>query len=80
VATGDSAAAGGEGASAELRGVVTFVRREKEITELQLDLPKQENVRLKAYSDCLRQTLDDTRKLLSEVFESEFVHGLHLCK
>ena len=80
LATSDSAAADGEDASAELRGVITFVRREKEIAELQLDLHKQENIRLKAYSDRLSQTLEDARKLLSEVFESEFVHGLHLCK
>lgn len=54
-------------ASAELRGVISFVRREKEIAELQLDLHKQENVRLKAYSDRLNQSLEDTRKLLTEV-------------
>lgn len=57
----------GDDAAAELRGVITFVRREKEIAELQLDLHKQENVRLKAYSDRLNQTLEDTRKLLTEV-------------
>ena len=59
--------AGDDDAAAELRGVIAFVRREKEIAELQLDLHKQENVRLKGYSDRLNQTLEDTRKLLTEV-------------
>ena len=43
-----------------------------EISELQLDLHKQENMRLEAYSDRLSQTLEDTRKLLSEVFKPGF--------
>jgi nucleoprotein TPR len=72
VSTGDTTAADGEDACAELRGVIASVRREKEIAELQLDLHKQENIRLKAYRDRLNQTLEDTRKLLSEVFDSQF--------
>ncbi len=54
-------------AVAELRGVITFVRREKEIAELQLDLHKQENTRLKSYSDHLAQSLETARNLLKEV-------------
>lgn len=81
VPTGDPTTADGEDASAELRGVIAFVRREKEIAELQLDLHKQENIRLKAYSDRLSQTLEDTRKLLSEVFGSELAsRHWFLCK
>ena len=57
-------------AAAELRGVITFVRREKEIAELQLDLHKQENTRLKSYSDHLAQSLETARNLLKEVCHS----------
>jgi nucleoprotein TPR len=54
-------------ALAELRSVIAFVRREKEIAELQLDLNKQENIRLRSYSDHLAQTLEATRISLKEV-------------
>lgn len=43
--TGDSTPAEGEDASAELCGVISFVHRQKEIAELQLDLHRQENIR-----------------------------------
>ena len=52
----------------ELRSVVAYLRKEKEIVDLQLELSKQENVRLKSQIDHLSQTLDETRKVLSEVF------------
>ncbi|KAF8340345.1 uncharacterized protein EI90DRAFT_3035253 [Cantharellus anzutake] len=55
-----------DNAVAELRAVISFVRREKEIAELQLDLHKQENTRLKSYSDHLAQSLEATRNLLKE--------------
>ncbi len=42
---GDSTAADGEDALAEPRRVISFVRREKEIAELQLDFHKHENTR-----------------------------------
>ena len=51
----------------ELRSVVAYLRREKEIVELQLELSKQENARLKTQVDHLSHTLEDTRKALSEV-------------
>ncbi|KAF8887179.1 hypothetical protein BD779DRAFT_1672932 [Infundibulicybe gibba] len=50
----------------ELRSVVTYLRKEKEIVDLQLELGKQENTRLKAQIEHLSQTLDDTRATLSE--------------
>lgn len=51
----------------ELRSVVTYLRREKEIVDLQLELSKQENVRQKAQIEHLSQNLEDARKSLSEV-------------
>ncbi|EGN98500.1 hypothetical protein SERLA73DRAFT_169454 [Serpula lacrymans var. lacrymans S7.3] len=50
----------------ELRSVVAYLRKEKEIVDLQLELCKQENVRLKAQIDHLSQSLDETRATLSE--------------
>lgn len=54
-------------ALAELRSVLTYVQREKKIIDLQLDLQKQENTRLKASSEHLAQNLESTRKLLADV-------------
>ncbi|KAI0081625.1 hypothetical protein K474DRAFT_1635534 [Panus rudis PR-1116 ss-1] len=51
---------------AELRSVVSYLRKEKEIVELQLDLSKQENTRLKTQIEHLNQTLEETRRTLSE--------------
>ncbi|KII91087.1 hypothetical protein PLICRDRAFT_28915 [Plicaturopsis crispa FD-325 SS-3] len=51
----------------ELRSVVSYLRKEKEIVDLQLELSKQENVRLKSQIDHLSQTLDETRATLSEL-------------
>ncbi|KAJ7689165.1 hypothetical protein B0H17DRAFT_1012272 [Mycena rosella] len=50
----------------ELRSVVAYLRKEKEIVDLQLELSKQENARLKTQIEHLSQTLDDTRATLSE--------------
>lgn len=50
----------------ELRSVVAYLRKEKEIVDLQLELAKQENVRLKSQIEHLSQTLDDTRETLSQ--------------
>ncbi|PIL22755.1 transporter [Ganoderma sinense ZZ0214-1] len=50
----------------ELRSLVTYLRKEKEIIELQLELGKQENTRLKTQVDHLSQNLDETRQALSE--------------
>jgi hypothetical protein len=78
--TGDSTAADGEDALAELRGVISFVCCGKEIAKLQLDRHKHENTRLKAYGDRSSQTLENTRKHLSEVFDPYFGHGQFLCR
>ncbi|KAF7298841.1 hypothetical protein MIND_00831800 [Mycena indigotica] len=51
---------------AELRSVVTYLRHEKEIVELQLNVTKQESTRLKAQNEHLNQSLKDVRATLSE--------------
>ncbi|KAJ6584124.1 hypothetical protein DFH09DRAFT_1434376 [Mycena vulgaris] len=69
-----STSASGEGEStddtdtklSELRSVVAYLRKEKEIVDLQLELSKQENARLKTQIEHLSQTLDDTRATLSD--------------
>jgi chromosome segregation ATPase len=53
--------------SSDLRPVVAWLRSEKEIVDLQLELNKQENVRLKAQVDHLSRSLEETRATLSEV-------------
>ncbi|CCM06215.1 uncharacterized protein FIBRA_08460 [Fibroporia radiculosa] len=50
----------------ELRAVITYLRREKEIVDLQLDLSKQETTRLKTQVDYLSHNLEETRRALSE--------------
>nr|UPW42857.1 nucleoprotein MLP2 [Hypsizygus marmoreus] len=50
----------------ELRSVVAYLRKEKEIVDLQLELSKQESSRLKAQIEHLSQSLEDTRRTLSE--------------
>ncbi|KAG1788625.1 uncharacterized protein HD556DRAFT_1496530 [Suillus plorans] len=50
----------------ELRSVVAYLRKEKEIVDLQLELSKQENVRLKAQIEHLIQSLQETRATLVE--------------
>jgi nucleoprotein TPR len=51
----------------ELRAVVAYLRKEKEIVDLQFDLSKQENVRLKAQIEHVSHNLEETRAMLSEV-------------
>ena len=55
----------------DLRSVVAYLRKEKEIVDLQLELGKQENVRLKSQLDHLSQSLQGVRKTLSEVSDIE---------
>jgi nucleoprotein TPR len=50
----------------ELRSVVAYLRKEKEIVDLQLELSKQEATRLKSQIEHLSQTLEETRATLSE--------------
>lgn len=59
----------------ELRSVVSYLRREKEIVDLQLELSKQENVRLKSQIEHLSQSLEETRTSLSEVSPDFIVAG-----
>ncbi|KAG6813573.1 hypothetical protein H0H92_009617 [Tricholoma furcatifolium] len=50
----------------ELRSVVSYLRKEKEIVDLQLELKQQEISRLKAQVEHLSRSLDDTRATLSQ--------------
>ncbi|KAK0441608.1 hypothetical protein EV421DRAFT_2082889 [Armillaria borealis] len=50
----------------ELRSLVGYLRKDKNISELQLDLCKQENLRLSKQVDHLTETLNETRATLSE--------------
>lgn len=50
----------------ELRSVVSYLRKEKEIVDLQLELSKQENSRLRTQVEHLEKTLEETRQTLSE--------------
>ncbi|KIY46697.1 hypothetical protein FISHEDRAFT_46885 [Fistulina hepatica ATCC 64428] len=60
-------AAGEEGAAtqlAEMRSIVSYLRKEKEIVDLQLELSKQENTRLKAQLEQMSQSLEESRAAL----------------
>ena len=64
---------GGEGSDADtklsdLHTVVAYLRKEKEIVDLQLELGKQENARLRNQIDHVTHSLEETRKTLSEVW------------
>ncbi|KAN0060627.1 Protein mlp1 [Thecaphora frezii] len=50
----------------ELHEVIKYLRREKEIVDLQMELNKQETARLKQSLDHANKTLDETRSQLSE--------------
>ncbi|PCH39913.1 hypothetical protein WOLCODRAFT_88363 [Wolfiporia cocos MD-104 SS10] len=50
----------------ELRSVVAYLRREKEIVDLQLELSKQENTRLQTQLNHISQKLAETEQTLSE--------------
>lgn len=54
-----------DGRLAELRSVVSYLRKEKEIVDLQLELSKQESARMKTQVDYLTQSLEETRIALS---------------
>ncbi|KAI6016240.1 TPR/MLP1/MLP2-like protein-domain-containing protein [Pisolithus marmoratus] len=66
--TSDEADANGDSdvKLAELRAVIGYLRKEKEIVDLQLELCKQENVRLKGQIDHLTRSLQEARNTLSE--------------
>jgi nucleoprotein TPR len=52
---------------ADLRSVISYLRKEKEISDLHLELSKQEATRTKAEVDHLTRVLDETRSILTEV-------------
>lgn len=56
-----------ENDGSDLRPVVAYLRNEKEIVDLQLELHKQENMRLKTQIEHLNRSLDETRMNLTEV-------------
>jgi nucleoprotein TPR len=55
---------------AELRSVVSWLRREKGIVELQLQLASDENARFKRQIEHLSKSLQETQSMLSEVSDS----------
>ncbi|KAH8990434.1 hypothetical protein EDB86DRAFT_3080419 [Lactarius hatsudake] len=50
----------------ELRAVINYLRKEKEIVDMQLELGKQENARLKTQIGHVTRDLEDTRATLSD--------------
>jgi len=58
---------GSEAKLSELRAVINYLRKEKEIVDMQLELCKQENARLKTQIGHLTRDLEDTRATLSDV-------------
>ncbi|KAH8980106.1 hypothetical protein EDB92DRAFT_1901586 [Lactarius akahatsu] len=57
---------GTEAKLSELRAVINYLRKEKEIVDMQLELGKQENARLKTQIGHLTRDLEDTRATLSD--------------
>jgi nucleoprotein TPR len=67
----DAPAADGEDAKlAELRQVIAFLRREKDIVDMQLVLARQENDRLRAQVSDLARDVEEARATLGEERES----------
>ena len=68
-AAGDNTADndGTEAKLSELRAVINYLRKEKEIVDMQLELGKQENARLKTQIGHVTRDLEDTRTTLSDV-------------
>ena len=52
---------------AELRSMVAYLRKEKEIVDPQLELSKQESARQRTQIEHLSQALEETRTTLSNV-------------
>ena len=51
----------------QLREVILYLRREKEIVDLQLEFSKQEAARLRQQLEFANRNLEETRQALSEV-------------
>jgi len=56
----------------ELRSVVNYLRKEKGIVDLQLEMSKRDNDILKSQIERLSQTLQETRVTLAEVISFPF--------
>ncbi|EGX50968.1 hypothetical protein AOL_s00054g704 [Orbilia oligospora ATCC 24927] len=65
-AIGELAVATSDQSLEELRAVITYLRREKEIVDVQLELQTQEAKRIKVQLDHTRKQLDEVRVTLSE--------------
>lgn len=65
---------GTESKLSELRAVINYLRKEKEIVDMQLELCKQENARLKTQIGHVTRDLEDTRATLSDVSLTRFKH------
>jgi nucleoprotein TPR len=63
---------GTEAKLSELRAVINYLRKEKEIVDMQLELGKQENARLKTQIGHVARDLEDTRATLSDVSPQSF--------
>ncbi|KAH9018599.1 TPR/MLP1/MLP2-like protein-domain-containing protein [Lactarius pseudohatsudake] len=57
---------GTEAKLSELRAVINYLRKEKEIVDMQLELGKQENARLKTQIGHVTRDLEDTKATLSD--------------
>ncbi|EJD40490.1 hypothetical protein AURDEDRAFT_153559 [Auricularia subglabra TFB-10046 SS5] len=62
----EAAETGSDPALAELRTVVSYLRKEKEIADLQIEINQQEIARLKADGERLARDLDEQKALLAE--------------
>ena len=72
-----------EGKLSELRSVVAYLRKEKDIVDLQLELSKQESARFKAQTEQLSKSLDEVRLTLSMVcitVKADRMKFLHVSK
>jgi nucleoprotein TPR len=63
---------GTESKLSELRAVINYLRKEKEIVDMQLELCKQKSARLKTQVGHLARDLEDARATLSDVSFSCF--------
>ncbi|KZV92725.1 hypothetical protein EXIGLDRAFT_836242 [Exidia glandulosa HHB12029] len=62
----DPSAVSADPALNELRSVISYLRKEKEIADLQLEINQQEIARLKADSERMARELDEQKALLAE--------------
>ncbi|KAM0751487.1 hypothetical protein T439DRAFT_300397 [Meredithblackwellia eburnea MCA 4105] len=63
---GDAVASANSTSVEELRGVIRYIRSEREILDLQLEFSKQETARLQHQLEVSNRSLDESRQALSE--------------